>query len=74
MGEAILKFTLPDELEDFEDALHGGLFHLALIEIDDEIRKTIKYEDLTTGESQRLQGIRDMIRRICEDKQISLCP
>lgn len=37
MSEAILKFTLPEEIEEFNAARTGGMAHAALSEISQEI-------------------------------------
>lgn len=41
--KATLRFTLPEEQAEFNDAVNGGKWKLVLQELDDDLRTSIKY-------------------------------
>ena len=61
--EAILKFNLPEEEEDFRLAVDGGKYSACLWELDQHLRSTIKYNShtLKPNEYEVYEAIRDKI-------------
>lgn len=45
MPKAVLRFSLPEEREEFEQAYKAGKYHSALYEYGEWLRKKIKYEE-----------------------------
>ena len=66
MPTVTLKFNLPDEQEDFQSAVKGGEYRLAMSEFDDYLRKRLKYETLDEPVYQALQAARDQLRHQLE--------
>lgn len=61
MPKAQLIFELPEEREEFEDAIQGAKYIAALQEFDNYLRNNIKY-----GEAQpSTEEIRDMLYELC---------
>lgn len=61
MAEALLKFDLIEERDDFENAVNGGRFRSCLWDIDQWLRSKIKYENLTEAQHEAYQGTRDQL-------------
>lgn len=61
MSEAILKFNLPEEREDFEVALNGSTYKVILNTIDTELRNKLKYEEVAQKEAEIYEYVRRMI-------------
>jgi hypothetical protein len=61
--EATLKFTLPEEQDEFENAKNGNLWQLMVWEFDQYLRENIKYApDGTHDERHKaFEDIRDML-------------
>lgn len=58
---ATLNFTLPDESDEFDDALQGHAAVSLLWEIDSHCRALIKYGEPTDSEARLAGEIRQMI-------------
>ena len=58
---AILKFKLPEDQEDFELALKGSEYYCKLLELQNEIRKELKYNEKLSDESiEILERLREL--------------
>jgi hypothetical protein len=58
---AILKFKLPEDQEDFESALKGSEYYCKLLELQNEIRKELKYNEKLSDESiEILERLREL--------------
>lgn len=69
--KAILEFKLPEEAEEFNLAVKGDKWYLTCFELDQELRKIIKYDENLTEEYQNAyQAVRDMLRDIMDDNQV----
>lgn len=66
MTEAILKYYLPDDQDDFILALHGKDFWVVLFEFDQWLRNEIKYKD------KDYQPVRDMLYELMGTYNVNL--
>lgn len=48
--KALLKFSLPEEQDEFETANNGWKYRSILCDIDNFLRSKLKYEELSPGE------------------------
>lgn len=64
MPKAILEFNLPEEREEYEDAINGAKHSLIASELDEYLRQQLKYNNqLTEVQIDTYQAIRD---KLCE--------
>lgn len=73
MGKVIIEFDSVEEQEDIQLALNGYKWKLAMWDLDQELRKTTKYdnsvigdEKVTDTEYKVAEKYREMIREILE--------
>jgi hypothetical protein len=66
-----LIFT-EEERTDAELAMKSRALHSILLEIDQDLRNKIKYEDLPTETQAAYQNVRDLIRELVEHYDIPL--
>jgi hypothetical protein len=72
MSEAILKFNLPEEQEEFEFASNAGKMHLALWDIKQQLRNHLKHDENMSEEVHRaVENIRDELFEILDSRGIS---
>lgn len=64
--KASLIFKLPEEKEEFDNALNGTNYRGALEEVDNYLRSRIKYEDLDEPVRVALEAVRVKIREELE--------
>ena len=70
--EAILKFNLPDEQPEFDNAVNGWKWSIVTWELDQHLRSQIKYNDkLTEEQYNTTQEIRDKLWDILKEKNLS---
>lgn len=69
--EAILKFNLPEEKEEFETAVSGGNYKSALYELDQYLRNKAKHSS-NENESEIAQIVRDELYRLMSDNKVIL--
>ena len=70
--KATLEFNLPDEDAEFYCATKGQAMLNALFEINTELRKLWKYEELNEDESNMVERIREQFFDILRDNDINL--
>ncbi len=71
--EAILKFNLPEEKDNFEIAVKAQSMHSALWEFNQFIRADLKYNDKLTAKQRELaETYRDKFIEILNDNNINL--
>jgi len=72
--EAILKFNLPEERQDFMLAAKAMSFWSVLWELDQHLRGKTKYasDDMSEGEYNAYMAIRETLRELMLDENISL--
>ena len=56
--KAILEFNLPDEEQEFMEAVNGGMFKHVLWKLDQDLRGKLKYETLTDCEYKCYEKVR----------------
>ena len=67
MPEAILKYKLPEEKDEFTLAQRGSDFYLTLLDFDTWLRSQIKYHD-----RDDLEPVRDKLYEIMQDRMITI--
>lgn len=71
--EAILKFNLPDDQDDFRFAVEGTKWYLVVHTFDQYLRSQMKYNDnLTDEEYGLLEKVREELRSTINENQLSL--
>lgn len=70
--KAILKFSLPEEQEDFDLAVHGSKWMSACWDIDQHLRNKLKYEQLSEDTYKALEETREKFREILTDYNLEL--
>jgi uncharacterized protein HemX len=69
---ATLSFKLPEESEEHQTCLNGGVYKSALQELDNWLRAKLKYENLTDETSKAFQDTRDQLHELLKEEDISL--
>ena len=72
--EAILKFNLPDDQEDFNIALDGGKWALSMWELNNWLRSQIKHppEGMSDDTYKAFEETRDKLYEILNENQLRL--
>jgi len=72
--EAILKFNLPDDQEDFNIALDGGKWALSMWEMNNWLRSQIKHppEGMSDDTYKAFEDARDQLYEILNENQLKL--
>jgi hypothetical protein len=70
--KATLEFNLPDEDAEYYCAMKGQAMLNALFEINTELRKLWKYEELNEDESNMVERIREQFFDILRENEINL--
>jgi len=67
--KAILEFNLPDDQEDFQDAINGNKWKDVVWKFDQELRSQLKYNsELSPEAAKTYEEIRDLLwEKIHED-------
>ena len=61
MSEITLKFKLPEEREEADEAVNAGKAYSVLSKIDNYCRSAIKHHEITDATERYLQDVRDII-------------
>ncbi len=72
MPKAILEFNLPEEQDEFRMAIDGIKWHLAVWDLNEIIRKKLKYEELTDVEFEAWDKCQQKLFGVLEDRNLSL--
>lgn len=72
MPIGILKFKLPEESIEFNEAKNAGLYLCALQSILDYFRTKIKYEEHEKKDLEMLMKIREDLFKIIEEYEITI--
>lgn len=72
MPKAILKFKLPKETIEFNDASNGGTYKSILWELDQFLRQKIKYEEHSEDFKDACEILRENIHFRLEAANLSL--
>lgn len=72
--EAILKFNLPDDQEDFNIALDGSRWALSMFELSQWLRSQIKHppEAMSDDTYKAFEDTRDKLYEILNENQLKL--
>ena len=70
--KARLKYNLPDDDFEFNCALKSTKMYFALIEIKDELRDILKYEELKKNQYEIIDKFNDKFNEILIDNEINL--
>lgn len=71
--DAILKYNLPEETEEFETAVNGSKYKSVIWELDQYLRSEIKHNDkLSSDTCNAFELVRDIIRRELIDSNVSI--
>lgn len=70
--KAILKFNLPEENDEFLNAIQGANMRSVLWEFNEWLRTKVKYEDLNDDQFKVYQGCRDHLRTLLYEENIDL--
>jgi len=69
--KALLEFSLPEDADDHRDALDGPKWKLVCWNLDDELRRIIKY-----GENPKIslcaQSWRDKLHELIQERNLNL--
>jgi hypothetical protein len=68
--KAKLIFNLPEEQEEFNDAVNGSAFKTAIWELDQYMRSQLKHGDLPDDVHEKVQEIRDQLHSILNDNKV----
>jgi len=70
--KAKLTFNLPEDQDEFDNAINGSKAHLALWQISQNIRAIWKYSDLTDEQFKIVEKIRDEFYEVINEHGINL--
>lgn len=70
--KATLEFNLPEEEDEYKCAMNGRAYRAVLIEMDEMLRRRLKYEDLPEAISETIQLIRDNLYEYLEANDVGL--
>lgn len=70
--KATLTFTLPEDREDFDDAVRGSEWKQAVRDVMDELRNRIKYGELPEAEVATLEAVRSMVLEVLDGRGLVL--
>jgi hypothetical protein len=70
--KATIEFNLPEDQHEFDLVVNSSGMYNALWDINSELRKLWKYEELTDAEWNIVEGIREKFFDILRDNNINL--
>jgi len=71
--EAILKYNLPEDNQEFQTAVNGNKYKWVIQEVDQYLRSEIKYNDkLSNDTCKAFELVRDKIREELIENNISI--
>jgi hypothetical protein len=70
--KAKLTFELPEEQEEFNDAVNGNAFKAVIWELDQYLRSQLKHLDLSEDVGEKVLEIRDELRSIIDTHSLSM--
>jgi hypothetical protein len=73
MAQATITFTLPEEQQDFHDAVHASDYKAILWDLDQRLRSKLKYDDtLDNISATAYQDARDILHSLLNDYGVSI--
>ena len=70
--KATLEFNLPDDKNEWENAMRADAMFCALWDVQQELRRLWKYEELTEEQFKMVERIRDSFHDILQRNNINL--
>ena len=70
--EATLKYNLPDDQFEYDSAVKSTKMYFALTEIQDELRRQLKCEDLKENQYEMIELLRSYFYEVLNDNEINL--
>lgn len=70
--QAILKFDLSEEKQEFEYALKGAAAHVVLEHLWNHLRSKLKYEELSEDSEKAYEDVRENLHKLLEDYEVNL--
>lgn len=70
--EATLKYNLPDDQFEYDCAVKSTKMWSALTEIEDELRRQLKCEDLKENQYEMIELLRSYFYEVLNDNEINL--
>ena len=71
--KATLEFNLPDDQDDFQDAVNGQKWRLMVWDFDQKLRSQLKYNDKLSSEQYKVyEEIRDLLWEKIGEEGLSL--
>ena len=70
--EAKLKYNLPEDEFEFNCAVKSTKMYFALTEIQDELRRQLKCEDLKENQYEMIELLRSYFYEVLNDNEINL--
>ena len=72
MPLAIVVFDLPEEQDDFDQALKAGAYRCALGDVWNKIRSKLKYEELPPGHGDVYEQVRSWLVEACDEWEVEV--
>jgi hypothetical protein len=69
--KAQLTFNLPEDHEEFNDAVNGNAYKAVIWELDQWMRSQIKHQDMPDEVADKVQEIRDQLHSIMNEHNVS---
>lgn len=66
--KAMLEFSLPEEREEYETTLNGRKWRLVVDEMDEELRRIVKYNDARLADAE--VAIYEKVRNMLWEKRV----
>ena len=70
--KATITFTLPEEEEEYRNAIEGAKMRAILWDVDQFLRAKMKYEELNDGQYDAFKETREHLRRLLIEENIDL--
>lgn len=70
--KAILEFNLPDDEQEFNESVNGGMYKYILWKLDQELRGKLKYEPLSECENKCYSEIREQLHQILSQNNLTI--
>lgn len=70
--KSILEFNLPDDEQEFSDAVNGGMYKHVLWKLDQNLRANLKYGELPASEYKCYETIRKDLHSLLNDNNLTI--
>ena len=70
--KATLEFNLPEEQEEYENAVRAPKLKTALWNIVQSLRSIDKYEELSDGERKMIVRVREIVHEQLQDNEVDI--